>query len=111
MVGRRGNPGEQCVPNPWRRPVAARARRDLHARVVHVSHIRAHVRRQGSQAGLQAPALVRVERADRVGKGQSPDVVRDHTACSICWRMAIIPARMRVFTVPSGNPKRCASSL
>ena len=47
-----------------------------------MSHLRAHAGRQGGQAGLQVPALVRVERADRVGKGQSLDVVRDHTACS-----------------------------
>ena len=51
-----------------------------------------------------------VERADRIGKSQSLNVVRDHTACSSLFRMAIMPARIRVLTVPSGSPKRCASS-
>ena len=76
-----------------------------------MSDLRTQARRQGGHAGFEVAALVRVERADRVGKCQSLEVVRDHTACSSFFRMASMPARIRVFTVPSGSSKRCASSL
>ena len=52
------------------------------------SHLGARAGRQRGQAGRQLAALVRVERADRVGQGQRLKVVRDHTACSSRFRMA-----------------------
>ena len=96
---------------PRRARVRARARplpaAHAHATAISLSYSRATSDRFSAQrieTGLQFHPLVRVERADRIGEDEGPELVRDHMACSRRPRIAARPVAIRVFTVPSGTP-------
>ena len=103
--------GEHALAHVRRRFQRRNGQRHRGHSVVQAGDLRCLLRRQRVETSLESRPLVRVERADGIGKDEGFELVGDHMTSSSRPRIVARPARMRVFTVPSGTPNRAANSV